>query len=153
MGCSFEAGASGDIAEPSYSDVVTRILDGGPLSTVFQPIVNLFDGSVMGYEALARPEGFAVMDSVEAVFEAARNTEQIRNLDWVCRRRAVEDAKHLPARDREHGRRNRSERSGRHISTLAADCRRSGTHGVQRGGLMGHGSDSSSSGPPPSRRE
>ncbi|MFI5286976.1 MAG: EAL domain-containing protein [Candidatus Dormibacteria bacterium] len=96
MGCPFEAGTTGDIVERSYSDVVTRILDGGPLSTVFQPIVNLFDGSVMGYEALARPEGFAVMDSVEAVFGAARTTEQIRNLDWVCRRRAVEDARQLP---------------------------------------------------------
>jgi EAL domain-containing protein (putative c-di-GMP-specific phosphodiesterase class I) len=53
-------------------------------------------GSVMGYEALARPEGFAALDSVEAVFEAARTNGQIRDLDWVCRRRAVEDAKQLP---------------------------------------------------------
>jgi len=95
-GCSFEGGEAGDIAERSYSDVVTRILDGGRLSTMFQPIVNLFDGSVMGYEALARPEGFAAMDSVEAVFESARTSGQIRDLDWVCRRRAVEDAKQLP---------------------------------------------------------
>ena len=50
----------------------------------------------MGYEALARPEGFAAMDSVEAVFEAARMGGQIRDLDWVCRRKAVQDATHLP---------------------------------------------------------
>jgi EAL domain-containing protein (putative c-di-GMP-specific phosphodiesterase class I) len=81
----------------SYSDVVTRVLEGGPLTTLFQPIVNLTDGSVMGYEALARPEGFAAMDTVEDVFEAARNGGQIRDLDWVCRRKAVEDAKQLPA--------------------------------------------------------
>jgi EAL domain-containing protein (putative c-di-GMP-specific phosphodiesterase class I) len=36
------------------------------------------------------------MDSVEAVFEAARIGGQIRDLDWVCRRRAVQDATHLP---------------------------------------------------------
>ena len=95
-GCSFEGGEAVDIAERSYSDVVTRIFEDGALSTMFQPIVNLFDGSVTGYEALARPEGFAAMDSVEAVFEAARTSGRIRDLDWICRRRAVEDARLLP---------------------------------------------------------
>ncbi len=96
MGCSYERGEAGDIADRSYSDVVMRILEGGALSTMFQPIVDLNDGSVTGYEALARPEGFAAMDTVEDVFEAARNGGQIRDLDWVCRRTAVQDAKHLP---------------------------------------------------------
>ena len=95
IGCSFEGGEAADIAERSYSDVVTRLFEGGDLTTMFQPIVDLFDGSVMGYEALARPDGFAAMDSVEAVFEAARTSGQIRDLDWVCRRRAVEDARQL----------------------------------------------------------
>jgi len=97
MGSSYERGEAGDIMDRSYSDVVTRVLEGEPLTTLFQPIVNLTDGSVMGYEALARPKGFAAMDTVENVFEAARNGGQIRDLDWVCRRRAVEDAKQLPA--------------------------------------------------------
>jgi diguanylate cyclase (GGDEF)-like protein len=96
IGNSYERGEAGDIADRSYSDVITRLLDGGPLSTMFQPIVDLFDGSVLGYEALARPEGFAAMDSVEAVFEAARTSGHIRDLDWVCRRRALEDAQELP---------------------------------------------------------
>jgi diguanylate cyclase (GGDEF)-like protein len=96
-GSSYEGGEAGDIAERSYTDVVTRILDGGPLTTMFQPIVDLADGAVMGYEALARPEGFAAMDSVEAVFEAARTGGQIRDLDWVCRKHAVEAARRLPA--------------------------------------------------------
>jgi diguanylate cyclase (GGDEF)-like protein len=95
-GSSYERGEAGDIADRSYSDVVMRTLEGGPLHTMFQPIVNLIDGSVMGYEALARPEGFAAMDAVEEVFEAARTGGQIRDLDWVCRRKAVEDAKGLP---------------------------------------------------------
>ena len=64
---------------------------------MFQPIVSLDDGAVMGYEALARPEGFASMDSVEPVFEAARTGGQIRDLDWLCRRKAVEEARLLPA--------------------------------------------------------
>jgi diguanylate cyclase (GGDEF)-like protein len=96
IGSSYEAGESGDIAERSYSDVITRVLEGGVLATVFQPVVSLFDGSVLGYEALARPEGFAAMDSVDEVFEAARTSGHIRDLDWICRRRAIEDAKQLP---------------------------------------------------------
>ena len=95
-GSSYEGGESADIAERSYSDVVTRILDYRSISTMFQPIVSLDDGAVIGYEALARPEGFAAMDSVEAVFEAARTGGRIRDLDWVCRRKAVEDARELP---------------------------------------------------------
>ncbi|MFZ0128640.1 MAG: GGDEF domain-containing protein, partial [Candidatus Dormiibacterota bacterium] len=95
-GSSYERGEVADIAGRSYSNVVAQILDGGPFSTMFQPIVSLDDGAVMGYEALARPEGFAAMDSVEAVFEAARHGGQIRDLDWVCRRRAVDDARQLP---------------------------------------------------------
>jgi len=95
-GSSYEGGETADIAERSYSEVVTRILDGGSISTMFQPIVSLDDGAVIGYEALARPEGFAAMDSVEAVFEAARTGGRIRDLDWVCRRKAVEDARELP---------------------------------------------------------
>jgi diguanylate cyclase (GGDEF)-like protein len=96
VGTSYERGEAGDIADRSYSDVITRLLDGGPLTTMFQPIVDLVDGSVLGYEALARPEGFAAIDSVEAVFEAARTSGHIRDLDWVCRRRALEDAQELP---------------------------------------------------------
>ena len=99
MGSSYERGEAGDIADRSYSDVITRLLEGGPLTTMFQPIVDLVDGSVLGYEALARPEGFAAMDSVEDVFEAARTSGHIRDLDWVCRRRALEDARQLPDRD------------------------------------------------------
>jgi diguanylate cyclase (GGDEF)-like protein len=97
IGSSYERGEAGDIAERSYSDVITRVLEGGALSTVFQPVVNLIDGTVLGYEALARPEGFAAIDSVHEVFEAARTSGHIRDLDWVCRRQAVEDAKQLPA--------------------------------------------------------
>jgi EAL domain-containing protein (putative c-di-GMP-specific phosphodiesterase class I) len=95
-GSSYEGGEMADIAERSYSDVVMRVLDGGSLTTMFQPIVSLDNGAVIGYEALARPEGFAAMDSVEPVFESARIGGQIRDLDWVCRRRAVQDAKLLP---------------------------------------------------------
>ncbi|MHB8719752.1 MAG: EAL domain-containing protein [Candidatus Dormibacteria bacterium] len=96
LGGAFHSGEAVDIGERAYSDVVERLLAGEALTTVFQPIVSLSDGSVAGYEALARPVGFAALDSVESVFEAARVSGQIRDLDWICRRRALEDAMSLP---------------------------------------------------------
>jgi diguanylate cyclase (GGDEF)-like protein len=96
VGVAYEAGEAGDIADRSYSDVITHVLSGGPITTMFQPIVSLTDGTVLGYEAFARPEGFAAMDSVEAIFEAARTSGHISDLDRICRSRAVEDARGLP---------------------------------------------------------
>ena len=51
---------------------------------------------MLGYESLARPEGFAAIDSVEAVFEAARSGGHKFDLDHICRCKAVADAEALP---------------------------------------------------------
>ena len=81
-----------------YGEVGLRTVeDPSELATVFQPIVDLTSGTVLGYEALARPVGFADTDSVQAVFDAARSAGYIRDLDWICRRKAVEAARALPA--------------------------------------------------------
>ncbi|MGZ8177028.1 EAL domain-containing protein [Williamsia sp. SKLECPSW1] len=55
----------------------------------FQPIVDLVDRSVVGYEALARwPE---VPDATpDEVFAAATAAGTLTDLDWMCRRAAVE---------------------------------------------------------------
>lgn len=57
----------------------------------FQPIVSLADRSVVGYEALARwPD---VPDArPDEVFAAAEANGSLVDLDWICRRAAVEGA-------------------------------------------------------------
>lgn len=57
----------------------------------FQPIVSLDDRSVVGYEALARwPD---VPDArPDEVFAAARAQGMLADLDWRCRRAAIETA-------------------------------------------------------------
>ncbi len=57
----------------------------------FQPIVSLDDRSVVGYEALARwPD---VPDArPDEVFAAARARGMLADLDWRCRRAAIETA-------------------------------------------------------------
>lgn len=62
---------------------------------MYQPILHLRDGRLAGYEALARPANVADDGSVEGFFRAARQEGQLRDLDWLCRRAAVDGAKGL----------------------------------------------------------
>jgi diguanylate cyclase (GGDEF)-like protein/PAS domain S-box-containing protein len=82
---------------PSNTEMLVELFDGGALSAVYQPIVGLGDGHVIGYEALARPARVGATDSVESLFGMARQTGRIRELDWLCRRVAVGGAGSLPA--------------------------------------------------------
>jgi diguanylate cyclase (GGDEF)-like protein/PAS domain S-box-containing protein len=80
----------------SHEQVLGEVLAGGALTAVYQPIRDLRDGRVLGYEALARPHGFAPTDSVAMLFHAALRTGRIRELDWRCRRAALAEASRLP---------------------------------------------------------
>ena len=81
----------------SVTELIGEIVAGRPIHSVYQPIVDLNDGHVAGYEALARPEGFGASDSVETLFEVAHRSGHIRDLDWLCRRAALSQAAPLPA--------------------------------------------------------
>jgi diguanylate cyclase (GGDEF)-like protein/PAS domain S-box-containing protein len=78
------------------ADLVSSVLADEQINAVFQAIVNLESGDIIGYEALARPAGHAATASVEALFAAARRLGRIRDLDWMCRRAAVRAVRHLP---------------------------------------------------------
>jgi diguanylate cyclase (GGDEF)-like protein/PAS domain S-box-containing protein len=81
----------------SVTELIGELVNGLPIHAVYQPIVDLNDGHVVGYEALARPEGFGASDSVEALFEVAHRSGHIRDLDWLCRRAALSQAASLPS--------------------------------------------------------
>jgi EAL domain-containing protein (putative c-di-GMP-specific phosphodiesterase class I) len=74
-----EAGASG-------------IFDPVNIEPVYQPIVDLRDGSVIGYEALARGRGGNGLASPEALFAAAREQGRVAELDRACREAALAGA-------------------------------------------------------------
>ncbi|MFZ0130832.1 MAG: EAL domain-containing protein [Candidatus Dormiibacterota bacterium] len=80
----------------SVTELIGSLVNGMPIHAVYQPIVDLNDGHVVGYEALARPEGFGASDSVETLFEVAHRSGHIRDLDWLCRRAALSQAASLP---------------------------------------------------------
>lgn len=66
------------------------------LSTVFQPIVDLREDTVHGYEALARgPAGTPYQDPL-ALFERAASSDLVFEVDRSCRQHALLAAKDLP---------------------------------------------------------
>jgi diguanylate cyclase (GGDEF)-like protein len=87
-----------DVAHPAqWAATLDDVLTDRSLHPVYQPIVRLDDGSIAGYEALARPAGYGATTSVEGLFAAAHRLGMIRDLDWLSRRVALASAKLLPA--------------------------------------------------------
>src|SRR5215212_2350212 len=62
------------------------------IEPVYQPIFDLRDGSVVGYEALARGRGGNGLASPEALFAAAREQGRVAELDRACREAALAGA-------------------------------------------------------------
>ena len=90
---------SGTDSDPSlkhWTMVVPELLRTRAITSVYQPICGVNDRRPMGYEALARPAGEDAGISVEALFAAAHRMGAWRDLDWLCRRAAVENAGWLP---------------------------------------------------------
>ena len=55
------------------------------MRAAFQPIVDLDTGAVVAYEALAPgPEGSS-LERPDLMFDAARRTGRLCDLDWACR--------------------------------------------------------------------
>jgi diguanylate cyclase (GGDEF)-like protein len=85
------------VAHPAqWAATLDQVLAERAIIAVYQPIVRLDDGSLHGYEALARPTGYAPEASVEGLFAAAHRLGMIRDLDWLSRRAAVASAQLLP---------------------------------------------------------
>jgi EAL domain-containing protein (putative c-di-GMP-specific phosphodiesterase class I) len=68
------------------------IFDATNIEPVYQPILDLRDGSVVGYEALARGKGGNGLASPEALFAAAREQGRVAELDRACREAALAGA-------------------------------------------------------------
>ena len=79
-----------------WTSIALDMLRDGRVGVVYQPVVRLADRVVVGYEALARPEGIAADSTVDGLFIAAQRMGMTREIDYLCRRNALEGARDLP---------------------------------------------------------
>lgn len=87
------ASALADLADPAPTDPeLERVLLGRAVRTVFQPVVRLSDREVLGYEALSRGTAGGRLERPDLLFDAARSAGRVRELDELCRERALSAA-------------------------------------------------------------
>ncbi|MBO9533740.1 MAG: EAL domain-containing protein [Solirubrobacteraceae bacterium] len=85
-------------APPTPPDVLSpeleldAILEQGTIASVYQPIVELSSGSVVGYEALARGPQDSPLHTPGALFGTAVRAGRLEALDWACRAAALRGA-------------------------------------------------------------
>jgi EAL domain-containing protein (putative c-di-GMP-specific phosphodiesterase class I) len=71
---------------------VRSVVAEGRIKSVYQPIVDLADGSVVGYEALARGPAGTPLERPRTLFQDAADMGLVGELDRLCRERAIEGA-------------------------------------------------------------
>ncbi len=81
---------------PGGGDDFDRLLKEGRIRTLFQPIVSLADGSILGYEALSRGPIGTRLESADALFSTAAERGVAAQLERICRFRAIANASAIP---------------------------------------------------------
>jgi diguanylate cyclase (GGDEF)-like protein len=71
---------------------LTKIIDTSDIRTVFQPIISLRDGTVLGYEALSRGPAGSPLQNPDALFSVAAECGKLWELEQLCRTKALETA-------------------------------------------------------------
>jgi diguanylate cyclase (GGDEF)-like protein len=81
----------------SLTAAVAEVIARGQLAAVYQPIVALASGRVLGVEGLIRPVPPAPFADASAMFEAAEAGGRVTALDLACLERVVAGARGLPS--------------------------------------------------------
>ncbi len=84
MAAKFEGGEL-----PILSEKLQEIIKNAQITSVFQPIVSLRDGGVLGYEALSRGPKGSELESPEMLFSVAEETKSLWDLERLCRTKAL----------------------------------------------------------------
>ncbi len=78
-----------------YNELID-ILKNKSIRTVYQPIVGLNDGHILGYEALSRGPRDSFFESPANLFDTAEKFNQLWEVELLCRTKALENASGLP---------------------------------------------------------
>lgn len=85
-----------DYMKEKKKDLVRKILNKKYLSSVYQPIVSLKDGSIHGYEALSRITAEDIDMNIAELFTLAGEYGYLWELEKLCRTNALKYAKNKP---------------------------------------------------------
>ncbi len=77
--------------DKSTGDELMNILEHGKIKTVFQPMISLKDGIIMGYEALSRGPADSHLENPTTLFDVARIYGKLWELELLCRIKALEN--------------------------------------------------------------
>ena len=81
--------ATAHLAPPTS---VADLVDRRGVRSAYQPLVDLYTGETVGYEALARGPRGSRLARPDALFEAARVAGLEREVEWECQRAALQGA-------------------------------------------------------------
>jgi diguanylate cyclase (GGDEF)-like protein len=84
------------ITTSDKTDAVRRLIDEGHLETFFQPIWDLDSGTLLGVEALARPDSEYGFSGPAEAFDLAEQIGRVHVLDVLCVENALQVAHELP---------------------------------------------------------
>lgn len=73
----------------SKTAAVCQIIQNEQIKSVYQPIISLTDGKVLGYEALARITRSEPDVSIEEMFVLAEQCGKLWELEYLCRKKAM----------------------------------------------------------------
>lgn len=71
---------------------IDAVIDDRAVRTLFQPVVHLDTGTVVGFEALSRGPAGSELESPAAMIAAARSVGRLGELDWLCRVHSMQAA-------------------------------------------------------------
>ena len=80
------------LKDTRLGDVFMEVLENGQIKTLFQPIISLKDGSVLGFEALSRGPKNTTLENPGVLFDLARVYGKLWELEFLCRIKALEKA-------------------------------------------------------------
>lgn len=79
--------------ERKVREQLCKIIDEKRIIPVYQPIVSLKDGKILGYEALSRIDMEDCLFNTEEMFEYAEVFHCSWNLEYLCRKKAIKGVK------------------------------------------------------------
>lgn len=72
-----------------WTEKLQQVITGEQIRSVFQPIVSLRDGSLLGYEALSRGPAGSELENPETLFAIAGQCGSLWELERLCRTKAL----------------------------------------------------------------